>query len=633
MRKTTIIWAIVFIVLSNLAFADYFYTPFNFDSPTNHSFTIDLDGYINVTLPNNFTLVSGNMTGNNSLSFVIRSPDINTTEVFIGQIYLNNSLYTNYYLLSVPDNKIVDTKVEIGHGDFNYIDSDGYIGTDNTLLFNIVRIWAMGSDILNEPAQNVNLNCTFPKIIPNTVDSKYTTTYNPSNISAEGILDRMEGASMFRIFVLSQEVDYPANTSYNVICHVLHYTFSHTEVFADIPNINLQVRSINPLIINMQNNSEYVTYTIKNDELYDLRNIEFLWKSGTNTLREELDELKSGESIQYNIATNESGNMTFNARFIPEWMFNSRSPHYYTQTSFNNYYTPEFMDSLTSSDYYNNQSVITDSIFETQDMSFGINILQNPPYSQDYQITYYFYNEEGELISQDTKNILGTGQHTITFSDDDLVPNGVDEDFKVYTIVSIKDGNDEWYNFPMERIGTIKINALTDNGARAGLYDVIVTSEYPRYDVEDTIKATITIKNTGDAPDQDTVLTYWLEDASGNRYGETKEQFLEVPVGTTTIHRELTLPLNSAPGEWKFKAEYETVVQPTVHVYDAFEVKEMSFWDKVNERISTFKISGLIGLLIGVGIFIILLLLIPTRRKKKWEDWEQQTNTKWRKRR
>lgn len=620
MKKAMIIgiWILGCILLvSNLAVADYFYTPMNFDSPTNHSFDISLDGFIEITLPNNFTLISGVLSGNNNLSFIVESPNLNTTspQHFVGTINLNGTLYDNFYFLSVADNKIVDAKVEIGHGDFNYIDPEGYIGTDNTLLFNLVRVWAMGSDIIGEPARDIRFNCTYPLIIPNTVDSKYDTTYNFDNITAYGDLSRMEGISMFRVFVLSQEVDYGLGEIYDISCDKIFYSFSHTEVIADIEDINLEARSLEPLVIDMDNNEEYITYTFMNDEVYDIRNIEFLWTIGTHTSREELNSLGAGESVQYNIRVNESGNVDLQARFIPEWMFNSRSPVYYIQTQFDSYYAPSFLDSLDSSNYYNLQTIDTTPILETQVMDFGINILQEAPFGGAYRVTYLFYDEDGVLQDEVERQIIGVTDHTISFSSLDLEPSGLQEDYNVYTIVSFRDENGDWLEFlPEENIGIQTIATLTDNGpqSQVGYYDVIVTSSYDRYESDDKITADIIIKNTGDLPDEDTVLTYYLIGPDGEKFGETKEQILEVPPGSTTFKRSITLPLGSNIGEWEFHVDYETVVQPTIQVYDSFEVvPELSG----SERRWTF--DGMIWYLIWGFIILIILFITIGRRKRK----------------
>jgi len=458
---------IVLLSMSSVSALDYFYSPMNFDSPTNHSFEINLNGNINVTLPNNFSLVSGSLTGINNISFVIQSPIVASDEpqLFVGTINLNGSKYEDYYLLSVPDNKIVDNKVEVGHGDFNYIDSNGYIPNENIMLFSLVRVWAMGSDILNEPATDVRFNCTYPLIIPNTVDGKYETTYNSNDILAKGNLLRMEGSSMFRVFVISQEINYSVGDNYEISCDTLFYNYTHTNVEASIPDFNLSVRSTQPLVISKQDNPEYVTYTIMNNETYDLRNLEFLYIVGSDTMRAELDSLDAGEIVQYDVPTNASGSITMKARFIPEWMFNSRSPTYYEQTEFDTYDTPSFLSGLNTSLYYTNQSVLTTPLLETQVMDFSITTLQSPPYGGPYKVTYYFYDESNVLQDTVVEQITGVDDHIISFNSLELEPNGLEEDYDVYTVVSILDDSGEWYDFSQEFIGVQTIAALTDNGA------------------------------------------------------------------------------------------------------------------------------------------------------------------------
>jgi len=609
----------IFAILDSFVSADYFYEPMNFEpnSPINHNFEINLNGIINVTIPSGFTLISGTTSGINNVSFILQSPNISEEKIHTGIIYLNSTVYDNFYLISISDSKIVDSKVEVGHGDFNYIDFNSDIGTDNSLLFNLIRVWGIGSDILNEPATDVRFSCDFPMILPNTVDSKYTTTYNIDNITAEGLLTRLEGISMFRIFVLSQEVNMASGDNYEVICTDLQYNFTHTNIIANIPGINLSIRSLEPLIIDMDNNSGYVTYTILNNESYDLKDLEFLWTIGTHTTRAELDSLDSGEFIQYNILTNSSGEIDFKARFIPEWMFNSRSPIAYTQTEFDIYNTPDFLDGLNTDDYYTNQSALNTPVLETQVMDFSITILRDSPFGGAYKINYLFYDSNGLLAESIDRQIIGVNDHTISFSSLELIPEGIEEDYDVYTIVSILDENGDWYNWPETFIGIQTIAALTDNGPiqQVGLYDVIVTNRYDRYEVDDKITADILIKNTGDTPDEDTVLLYYLIGPDGQRFGETREQILEVPVGSTILTRSITLPLNSNIGEWEFHATYETIVQDTIQVYDSFEVVTgMTVLEK-GLRINTH--SNYLWIILWIIIILIFISIYYHRKTKK----------------
>lgn len=465
MKKILMILGLI-IIFSSLCYADYSYTPFNFELQTNHTFNISLDGNIEVILPINFTLVSGNLTGINLTNFLIESPLLIRDEslLFNGTINVNGTFYEGFYLLYTPTEKIVDTKIEIGHGDFNYIDPDSYIGTDNTLLFNLVRIWTIGVDIIGEPATDIRFNCTYPKIIPNTVDSKYTTTYNSDDITATGNLLRMKGFSLFRLFVLSQEVNQDNGTNYEVTCDTLYYNIGKTEVIADIQDINLSVRTTEPLQISMINNSEYITYTILNSEDYDLRELEFLFEIGTDTIRKELSSLDSGESYSFNLDVNLSGTVDLKARFIPEWMFNSRSPVYYEQTTFETYYTPSVLASLNTSLYYENQTINNPNVLTGQELEFGINILQSPPFGGDYVITYNFFDSGGTLSYSIDETITGTGNKLVDFLSSPISVNGKNNLFTVKTIVTIKDSEGNDYSFDTEQIGTQIISAHSYGG-------------------------------------------------------------------------------------------------------------------------------------------------------------------------
>lgn len=631
MKKILLITIIFMSLLVQTVLADFYYSPMNFEpsNPINHSFEINLAGTINATLPAEFTLVSGSLTGNNNLSFIINGNGTsNTSDLYIGQIYVDNVLYSNFYLLGIEDSKIVDVKIEMGHGDFNYIDYNSDIGTDESLLFTLVRVWGVGSDIWNTPAENVRFNCTFPDYLPRTVDSKYTTTYNTNDILAQGELSRLEGISLFRIFVLSQEFSQEVGTSYNVSCSNLVYDFPNTQIIAEIPDINLNVRSLSPLVINMVNNSGYVTFTIMNNETYDLQDLEFIWTVGTDTIREEKQELSSGAIVQYQIEVNDSGNIGFMTRFIPEWMFNSRSPTAYEQFVFESYVAGSLFSQLNSSNYYNNQTIETPNILETTLMHFKINTLQNSLCDDDnlYRVTYYFYNDNGagELSATEEVEIVAINNHDIYFANSNLNPTDSDKKYAVYTKVSMKDEECVWQDFDRELIGSITVTPLTTRTIEStiGLYDVIINVQYDKYGVGETIIADISIINNGDTADADTILIYYLENADGTRFGETREQLLVVPVGTTVLKRSLSLPLNSAPGEWAFNAEYLTTIQPVVQVYDSLEViSGYSIFNKGNDRLLAFidgnYILSFIFLVIFIFLLLVLILYLTFKRKRR----------------
>jgi hypothetical protein len=459
-----------FLVVLQLGFAlTYYYSPMNFEpeTTTNHTFTMTNPGTISVTLPTNFSLVSGSLSGVGSVSFIFSSPNItsNDSTIFYGKIYVNSVFQENFPLLLIKDENIVDVKVELGHGDFNYVDPVSVIGTDKTLVFSIVRLWGVGTDLLGEVASNVRFNCSYPNIFPSTVDSKYSTTYGANNISASGFLDRMEGTSLFRIFVLSQEVELLDGEDYVVTCDRVYYDFLHTNVVADIMDVNLSADSLSPFVISKVDGDGVVLYSILNNGSYDTRDLEFLFVTAEGTIREELGELRSGETVTYSVLTNESGSMLANARFVPEWMFNSRSPSYYEQQSFVTYQTTNPFYNLNASLYFVNHTMITTDVLETTQLQFMINFLQSPIYGQEYLIKYEFYADDGlgELVATQLVQVQGNGSKTIVYTVPNVPISGVEEDFEVIASISMKDVNDEWWQFSQESLGTLTIGKLTSN--------------------------------------------------------------------------------------------------------------------------------------------------------------------------
>lgn len=307
--------------------ADYFYTPMNFglNTSTNHTITVNATGNVLISLPAGFSLATGNLSGVNSTQAVVTSPSVSDEALHVGSVLVNGSAYGDLFFLSIPDRKVVDNKIELGHGDFNYVDGDSFIGSGEQLLFSLVRVWGVGSDVWDEPATNVSFECVYPMELPRTVDSKYTTSYG-STLNATGSLQRLEGVSLFRLFVLSQQPTLAINDSYTVTCSVLTYDFTHTSVVASIPNINLSVRSDEALAITLANETEKVIFTVTNVEDYEVRGVELVFDLGSDVEVLRLDSLAPNESYTYSVGLVGNGTIDVRASFIPPWLFNSRSP-------------------------------------------------------------------------------------------------------------------------------------------------------------------------------------------------------------------------------------------------------------------------------------------------------------------
>jgi hypothetical protein len=235
---------------------------------------------------------------------------------------------------------------------------------------------------------------------------------------------------------------------------------------------------------------------------------------------------------------------------------------------------------LNKSDYVGTEELPITTIDETALIKFNLELLQNPAYGDQYRTIYNFYSRSGngELIESVETYVQGSGNKSVYFKSDMLDPIGSSETYLIESVISMQNSDGLWEEFTETEVGYLKVNSLassTGDGTgvgRVGFYDVIVNLVKDKYEPEQEIKADILIKNTGDLPDEDTVLVYWLEDPSRKRFGETKEQILEVPAGETVLRRSVTLPSDTMLGEWRFVAEYNTVVQPQIVVYDSFEV-------------------------------------------------------------
>ena len=136
-------------------------------------------------------------------------------------------------------------------------------------------------------------------------------------------------------------------------------------------------------------------------------------------------------------------------------------------------------------------------------------------------------------------------------------------------------------------------------------YDVIVKVEKNIYEFNETVIATITIVNKGDIPDEDTVLIYFLSNPINKKIGETREQFLEIPVGKTELIREVLIPPDELSGEWRFTVKYFTSFQSTIEVFDPFIVKEeRTLADNIKESVKESPMVFIIVVIVtGIVIF------------------------------
>ena len=154
-------------------------------------------------------------------------------------------------------------------------------------------------------------------------------------------------------------------------------------------------------------------------------------------------------------------------------------------------------------------------------------------------------------------------------------------------------------------------------------YDIIVKVERSVYSFNETVEATISIENKGDIPDEDTVLIYWLSNPINRKFGEAREQFLEVPVGKTSFKKSIVLPEMDLSGEWRFNIEYHTSIQSTINVFDSFTVKEeLTFFDTLRNFKNPLEKVPLVIFVVG------MIIIIYTLAKWEYEDRKGKENAR-----
>lgn len=142
-------------------------------------------------------------------------------------------------------------------------------------------------------------------------------------------------------------------------------------------------------------------------------------------------------------------------------------------------------------------------------------------------------------------------------------------------------------------------------------YDVIVEVKKISYSNGNEVEAKIIILNKGDIPDMDTILIYYLSDSLGNKIGITREQFLEMPIGKSTLTKSIIIPSNSLSGEWRFNVEYYTSIQPVIFVYDSFQVR-----DSLMVGLPISPVKNKFTMIFTIFTIIIIYLFLVRRRIK-----------------
>jgi len=273
----------------------------------------------------------------------------------------------------------------------------------------------------------------------------------------------------------------------------------------------------------------------------------------------------------------------------------------------------------TKADFFNSEFIGNTLIVETELMKFFINITTIPTNGNNYKINYFFFAREGDgtLIDNIETTIDGTlANHSVFIRSTNLNPTGVNETYSVVSVVSMKNSNGIYEDFPPTNLGTIKVRSLGGIGAdggfeggtgSAGPYDVFASTLRPRYTAGQKVDAIVTITNTGDKVDDDVILVYWLTDPNDNKFGVTVENFLEVDIGEHIFVKSVFLPQQSVLGGWTFNVQLFTTVQSVRSSQGPFEVVDkLPLLDILRGGLK--NVSLLVSLNFGI-IFLVLFFI------------------------
>lgn len=337
---------LIFAFCGSASAIDYFSYRMNFppDEQKEHLQTITFTGNLTVTIPSSFALINyssaPSISGNNRTWSSATETTINYTllspspciegSLYHSEIYNNGSYIGKFTYVCLHDNKIVDHKVEYGHGCANYL-TESCISNETATIFNLLRVWNIGNYLdPDEDARNAAIVCYYENF-PVRTYGRVEVNYTP-DIVGTYLWDMVKGGYWFRVGVLSQDVQKQAGESYNVSCNQMAYKFEHEQVIADFENYSLNVVSTQPFAVTYQNYTldatKYV-YTIKNTQSCYIYTVYFNRFIDGYTKTEFFPKLGPGEEIMY--IGDKLDNNTFTINYIPSWYSNSMCPVIYTQ--------------------------------------------------------------------------------------------------------------------------------------------------------------------------------------------------------------------------------------------------------------------------------------------------------------
>jgi hypothetical protein len=372
-EKITLTAAILFLLFATSASAfDYFTDRMNFppSGSRTHSQTITFNGNFTATLPTGFSLssyseapviIGSNMTWfsntTKTVNYTLSSPASCTSGTrYYSSLYQNNVLQGNFVYVCLPDDKIVDYKMEYGHGDANYL-TENCISGEQAVLFNLVRVFNIGSYLTpNEPAHNATISCFFENYPVRTYGNIEVVQANDT-INGTFFWDKIDTGYWFRIGVLSQEVfGKSVGDSYSVRCNWLTYRFSHEQVQAGFTNQTFYIRSMTPFLVTYQqnpSNPEQNIYLITNVDQCSAYSLDITRILNGAMQTEHFTRIMPNETIKV-LGENNVTVSNLSIYFVPSWYANSRNPKYYLQSFSVNY--PPVLSQIGTHIIYVNQT-------------------------------------------------------------------------------------------------------------------------------------------------------------------------------------------------------------------------------------------------------------------------------------
>lgn len=313
-----------------------------------HQQTIDLTGNISIDVPTGFTVtdanggivVGSNLTFGNltsSLSFNWTSPSsCNQSDMFVSRIRQNSITIGEFRFLCIDDLDVVDFKVEYGHGEGNYLDSNElFIPTDEVVLFNLVRLFPLGHTLVpNANMENATIRCMYPDRTVRTYGRvEVEHDFDNNKINGTYFWRLINSGFWFRIGVLSQDThDFQVGDTFNVSCDQLTYSMGTHQVQAPFTNYSLLFVTKTPFnftTFNDTQNPGNFILEVKNTEVYTPREVELVFQINNNTQNIMIPEIRPNESYFFRLEDTEEFNIS--AFFVPPWFHNSFEDDIYVE--------------------------------------------------------------------------------------------------------------------------------------------------------------------------------------------------------------------------------------------------------------------------------------------------------------